>query len=323
MSVKISESRYKDQPAISLESPHITAQFLPAIGAKLCSLVYKPRGFELLAQRPNLHYRVAAYDGDFVAQGECAGLDDMFPTIDKCFYEGQPWHGTPIPDHGEVWSIPWDVAVESGRLHFATYGVRFPYKLEKWLACQDDSTLHADYRVTNLSNFDFDFLWAAHPMFTLEEGANLALPDGVQRIVTVFSTNNSLGGYGDEFAWPLATLPDGSRRDLRQIRPQEVRDTAKYYIKGKMPQGWCALTYPKSNLTLTLSFPVEQVPYLAILSNEGGWQDMYDIFLEPATASFDRPDVARLRNESSTVKARATYEWSLDIALAEGVAPQG
>ena len=106
----ITPSRYKDQPAITLESETIVAQFLPDVGAKLCSLIYKPANLELLLQRPNETYRLAPYDGDYVAQGECSGFDEMFPSIDRSFYEGYPWRGTPIPDHGEVWSLPWTCA---------------------------------------------------------------------------------------------------------------------------------------------------------------------------------------------------------------------
>ena len=316
MTSAIRPSRYKDQPAITLESETIAAQFLPGIGAKMCSLIYKPAGTELLLQRPNETYRLAPYDGDYVAQGECSGFDEMFPSIDRCFYEGYPWRGTPIPDHGEVWSIPWAWDDQDGRLHLVTHGVRFPYRLEKWVSFADDATLHTDYRLTNLSGFDFDFMWASHMMLNLEEGAELALPDGVRKIVTTLSFSGSLGRYGDEFDWPVATLPDGRRRDLRRMQPKAARDVVKYFVKGRMPEGWCALTYPRSGFTLRLGWPAEQVPYLAILPDEGGWQDLYNIFLEPATASFDRLDVARVRGECSTVKAAATYEWHLDMHLA-------
>jgi hypothetical protein len=274
---------------------------------------------ELLVQRPNQNYLLAPYDGDYVAQGECSGLDEMFPSIDRCFYESYPWRGTPIPDHGEVWSIAWNCAVENDRLYFSTYGVRFPYRLDKWVSFQGDNVLHTDYRLTNLSGFDFEFMWAAHPMFILQEGAELRLPAGVQKVVTTLSFTGSLGRYGDEFDWPIARLPDGQTRDLRRLRPKSARDAAKYFVKGRLPEGWCALTYPRSNLTLTLSFPVEKVPYLAVLPNEGGWQDLYNIFLEPATASFDRLDVARLHNEVATVQGHSMYEWYLDIALTNGI----
>jgi hypothetical protein len=39
MNPTIHPSRYKDQPAITLESETITAQFLPGVGAKMCSLI--------------------------------------------------------------------------------------------------------------------------------------------------------------------------------------------------------------------------------------------------------------------------------------------
>ncbi len=308
-------SRYKDQPAITLESESLAAQFLPGSGAKLCSLLYKPAHLELLLQRPNQQYRLAPYDGDYVAQGECSGFDEMFPSIDRCFYEGDPWHGTLIPDHGEVWSIPWTCDEQNGRLHFAVHGVRFPYRLEKWVSFAGSATLHSDYRLTNLSGFDFDFLWAAHMMLNLEEGAELALPGGVRKIMTALNFDDSLGRCGDEFDWPIARLADGRQRDLRRIQPKTARQAAKYFVKGRMPEGWCALTYPRSGCTLRLAWPVEQAPYLAVLADEGGWDGLYSIFLEPATASFDRLDVARLRGECSTVGATSAYEWFLDIGL--------
>jgi hypothetical protein len=317
MTTQITATRFKDQAAVTVESEKIAATFLPSIGANMCSLVYKPAAKELLVRRPADRYKVAAYDGDYVADGECAGFDDMFPSIDKCFYESYPWRGTPIPDHGEVWSLPWEANIHADGIHLATHGVRFPYQLEKQVSFRDEHTLHIAYRLTNLSSFPLDFLWAAHPMFVLEEGACLRLPPGVRKVVTTLSFSGSLGRYGDEFDWPLAVQPDGVCRDLSQIRPKSVRDAAKYYVKGRLPEGWCALTYPQTGLVLQLSFPADSVPYLGILPNEAGWQDLYNIFLEPATASFDRLDVARLRGECSIVGAHAQYAWYLDIAINE------
>ena len=169
MVTTIGNSFYKDQSAVTLETDQIAAQFLPGAGGGLCSFVYRPLGLELLVQRPWEHYRLGPYDGDYVADGECAGMDDMFPTIDRCFYDLYPWRGTPIPDHGEVWSLPWDASIEAETLHLAVYCVRFPYRLEKWISFAGADVLHIAYRLTNLSGFEFHFLWAAHPMFILEE----------------------------------------------------------------------------------------------------------------------------------------------------------
>jgi hypothetical protein len=311
-------SHYKDQPAMTLESPVLRAQFLPHIGSKMCSLIYKPLARELLVQTIGERYRLQPYDGDYVA-GECSGFDEMFPSIDACFYETYPWQGTRIPDHGEVWSLRWEHRLEDQKLYFGTYGVRFPYKLEKWASLASDSILRLDYKLTNLSPFDFDFLWSAHTMINLEEDTELLLPRDVERIVSVFSLNGALGSYGDEFPWSVITQPDGQQRDLTRLRPQSAKNAEKYYVKGKLSAGWCALKYHRSQFALALSFPVETVPYLAILPNEGGWRDLYNIFIEPATATFDRPDIARLHKQVATVKAHSTYRWHLNITLADHV----
>jgi hypothetical protein len=318
LAISIHESQYKDQPAVSLESESLRVQFLPGIGAKMASLVCKPRSFELLVQAPGQQYLVQPFDGDYVS-GECTGFDDMFPTIDLCYYDRFPWQGTKMADHGEVWSLPWHHEVDGERLHFAVYGVRFPYKLEKWVSFRKDTVLRLEYRLTNLSPFDFDFVWAAHMMINLEEGAELVLPDGVKGILGTFSLDGGFGTYGDEYDWPVGTLPDGTRKDFRLLESRSTRVAYKYYVKGRLPEGWCGLKYHRSDFSLALSFPAERVPYLGVLPNEGGWRDYYNIFLEPCTASFDRPDAARYRGEGATVAGRATYEWHLDIALAEGV----
>lgn len=307
-------SHYKDQPAITVESDFISAQFLPSIGSKMCSLVYKPLNRELMVQRPNEKYLLQPYDGDYIA-GECSGFDEMFPSIDACYYESYPWQGAKIPDHGEVWSIKWDHHIQNEQLSMSTYGVRFPYKLDKVVSFTSPQTLHTKYTLTNLSDFDFDFMWAAHTMINLEEGVELVLPSGVKSVNSV-SPDGSVGTYGEEAAWPQFHTADGTLRDLSQLRPPSTNKAEKYFIKGKMPEGWCALRYHQSSFTLALSFPVETVPYLAVLPNEGGWQGIYNIFLEPATATFDRIDFARKRQQCSTVRAHSTYEWHINITLA-------
>ncbi len=191
--------------------------------------------------------------------GECSGFDDMFPTIDECCYPDPPWKGTWVPDHGEVWSLPWECQVEGDRLHLATYGVRFPYRLEKSVRFAEPSTLLIDYRLTNLACFDFDFMWAAHLMLNLEEDCELVLPPGVERVVSRLSFSGALGKYGDEFPWPAFSLPDGTARDLRRIRPRAAQDAEKYFVKGRLTEGWCALRYGQKKIRLTLSFPADRV----------------------------------------------------------------
>ncbi len=314
MLTRITPSRYKDQPAITLATQSVQAQFLPSIGGKLCALTSLDHNFDVLVHRPGDAYRMQQYDGVYV-DGECSGFDDMFPTIDVCHCENAPWQGTRLPDHGEVWSLPWQHSIDGERLRMSVHGVRLPYRLDKTAHFADARTLRIDYTLTNLSPFPFDFLWAAHPMLMLDEDSRLLLPDETRHIATVFSSNGELGGYGDTFDWPMAATPSGQARDLSRMAPRGTGRAAKYYVKGALPEGWCALTYPSRKLMLEMSFPVDKVPYLGVLPNASGWAGLYNIFLEPATASFDRPDAARLRGECSRLPGNAVYTWHLAFSL--------
>jgi hypothetical protein len=304
---KIYESKYKNQDSLVLESEKITAVFLPNRGSKMTSLLYKPKNLELMVQRKNRKYRIENYEGDYL-NGECSGFDEMFPTISECYYTDYPWVGTKIPDHGEVWPLKWEYKIENS-LVMEVAGVRFPYRLRKSVYFSKDNTIKIKYSLLNISNFNFYFLWAAHTMFVLEDDSELILPRGVEKIITVMSKSGRLGKYGDEFSWANPDL------DLSKIRKCSAKDCEKYYIKGKMPEGWCLLRYGQSGVNLKLSFPTNRVPYLGVLTNECGWDNLYNIFLEPCTSSFDRPDIARLRGECSSVKARSKYEWFLDIRI--------
>ena len=312
----IYNSKYKNQNAITLESDVLKAQFIPKIGSKMCSFIYKPLDIELLIQRENKKYKLEPYGGNYL-KGECSGFDEMFPSIDECYYEDYPWEGTKIPDHGEVWSIPWSYKIEDNKLIMEVCGVRFPYKLKKIISIQENNILKIEYKLLNLSNFNFKFMWAAHPMFVLEEDSEIILPNGVKKIITDLSFNGRLGKYGDEYSWPSFIDKEGSKQILNIIRPKSSKSYEKYFIKGKLPQGWCSLKYAKSNMILTISFPVDKVPYLSILSNEGGWDNLYNIFIEPCTASFDRLDVAKLRNEYSSIEANSEFSWYLNLTLSE------
>jgi hypothetical protein len=314
MAYQIYPSRYKDLEAVTIESEGIKAQFLPGAGAKLASLVYKPLNYELLVQRPGEVYLLQPFDGDYVA-GECSGFDDMFPTIDACSYERFPWKGVPLADHGEVWSLLWDLTQEKDCLHFGVNGVRLPYRLEKQVRFDPTGALQIDYELVNPTPFAMDCLWAAHMMINLSEGCELVLPEGVHKVVNRLSFNGSLGGFGDEFDWPVCIGSDGKPRDLRWLRPKSAQDADKYFIKGKMPEGWCRLNYHAEKFSLQVSFPVETVPYLGILTNEMGFQNLYNIFIEPCTGSFDRIDLARLRGENSVVQPHASLHWRLLISI--------
>lgn len=308
----ISLSSYKNKKSIVLESTRMRAEFISDPGGKLASLINKETGYEYLVQRKNAIYRDQPFGGLFV-DAECSGFDDMFPTIDTCKYENDPWKGIEMADHGEVWSLPWKYSVDKLSLHLSVHGVRFPYKLEKTIYFSNENSLRIDYTLTNYSPFDFEFLWAGHLMINIEEGTRLNVPEDCKQAVTVLT--NGQRTFGDINNWPLFKDNNGNTHRADLSGHKDIGRFEKYYFNNRLKDGWCELEYPDDKNKLKVSFPVNSVPYLGILMNEGGWDGLYNIIIEPCTVCYDRPDVAKKYGQVSKIEASGIYRWHIVIMI--------
>jgi galactose mutarotase-like enzyme len=315
MNSRVFHSFYKDINAVTIESDSLRIQFLPEYGGKMASFFSKESCREFLVQAPGSEYKVLRYDGDYVA-AECSGFDDMFPSIDRAGYPAYPWKGIEIPDHGEVCSLKWECEIRDGALYMAVNGVRFPYRFEKWIRFHTENSLNISYKVTNLSSYDMDFIWAAHPMINMDGGGEILLPFKQQEAKLMFSSDTGLGDSGDLILWPETTGIDGSRLDLREATPgDEDGRTYKYYFTEKIPEGLCAFRYKSDGTVLKLSFPPDKVPYLGIWVNEGSFKNYWNVAFEMCTGLYDRPDIAKRYNCNSVLKAKSEYTWFLDFQV--------
>jgi len=312
---KIFQSRYKDINAVTLESAALKVQFIPESGAKMASLVSKKTAKEFLVQGENSEYKTLRYDGNYV-EAECSGFDDMFPSIDRVFYDSYPWKGVEIPDHGEVCALPWDYSIEDDCLRMSVCGIRFPYKLEKQIRFESNNKLNIKYKAVNLSGFDLHFLWAAHAMINVEEGGEIQVPyKGQQNATYVFSRDEGMGKYGHKLTWPETRRRNGRFQKLNFTSPKnEKGNNYKFYFDAEMPEGWCSYKY-KDGPALTMSFPPEKVPYLGIWVNEGSFHGFHNIALEPCTGSYDRPDLAKIHGQNSILRAKGEYTWFLNFQV--------
>lgn len=309
---KFTEGIFRGLKSIMLETDEMSATLLTEIGAKMVSLVNKKTGYEFLWQGTSEMHPKPEYASSYV-EGDLSGMDDMFPTINECFYPSDPWRGIKMPDHGELWSIPWDFEIKENKLHMWTFGVRLPYRFEKWLYFIEQKTLRTDYKVTNLSSFEMDFIWAAHPLFNMEEGTNIEFPGCVKQIINTLDFNNRLGKVGSIHTWPVTTDKNGNKYDVGTILPKDTDVCEKFFALNKLSEGWVRLIYPRSNQQLRLEFPSDRVPYAGIWINQGGLKGQYNVALEPATGSLDDIYVSKMWQDQSRLDARGSYEWYLDI----------
>ena len=310
--MNIQEGTYKDVGAVILENDLLKVTVLPEWGSKTASIIHKPTGYELLWQNPEPAFRKTGY-GDPYPNGDKSGFDEMFPTISRCFYEHPPWEGTEMPDHGEVWSIPWRYSLSKNCLDMRVEGIRFPYTLEKKVALKDNCLRH-DYRVKNNGPAPFAFIWAAHPLFNTCPGMEFRVPEGMDSIITAVP-GNPLGPYGREHPFPECLDMEGNKLDLSHVPGRNEVGYQKYYFAEKVTEGWCELHHPDQDLTIRLSYPKEQVPYLGMWLNVLGWADQYNIAPEPATAPMDRPDASALWGAGCELQTSEDRSWYLELKV--------
>lgn len=310
---KAYEHFYKNVKSLVLENDFIKLIILPT-GGRIVSLENKIKNREFLMQQETREYTFPKYGDTYTDFGPC-GFDDMFPTINECFYESFPWKGHVIPDHGELWGLNWSHFIEKNVIHMSVYGVRLPYLFKKSLHFSSDKEITINYEVTNLSQFDMDFLWTAHPMLTAEEGMELSLPDDCKKAISTLNSSNRIGGFGEELDWPFNTDSSGVKHQLNKIRDKSKKICEKYYFKNRLKEGWIKISYPSDNASINFEFPPGKVPYLGMLVDEGFWKGKFYVIPEPCTAAFDSINNSKLFEKSSVIRGNCSYSWFLKISF--------
>lgn len=294
------------------ETASLSVCVVPELGGKNVSLKNLRTGREWL-WRGGKPLGNPGYGAPFTA-GDGSGWDEMFPGIDPCVYPLAPWQDRRVPDHGEVWSQAWSAKCSGSALSCSVQGAAFPYTLEKTYSFTADDTLRIDYALTNHAEAPFSFLWAAHPLLQTREGMKLRVPADLTAIEVSYSAEGRLGGFGDKQAWPVVQTSAGTV-DLSLMEPNLGKYAEKYYFTGKLAAGWAALSDPATGESVAFAFPVEQVPYLAVWANYGGYGGHYHVALEPATGRMDRLDYAVKQGEAATVGPKGVYRWFLEVKV--------
>lgn len=305
---------YRGVQAIELSGPGISATVLREFGAKIVSIRNCRTGFEHLWQGSDPVHARPEYDSEYI-QGDLSGFDDMFPTINRCPYPTVPWKGIEMPDHGELWTLPWNFAPEGERIHFWTHGVRLPYRFDRWMHIDERSVLCLDYRIENLSPYEMRGIWAAHPLLNIEEGTRIVLPSCVKRIVNTLNLNNRLGKVGRQHDWPKTIDKNGKPYDLSTTLPRDSRVCEKYFNTDPLEEGWAQIVHPRSRESFTFRFPRDRVPYIGVWMNQCGLMNQYNLALEPATGALDDLYASGFWEESGVVRPHGTQEFRLEIEI--------
>lgn len=314
MNHSISESAWHGQAAWALENDALRTVIVPNMGAKIVSLFDKRSGQEWLVGAGERPFAPVPYTADFVAQ-DMSGWDEMFPTITACDYPvpGKK-QGVPLPDHGEVWPLPWTQAPSKiGTLKFCVTGKALPYKLTRTLSYSANDTLHMAYDLENLGQEAMPYIWAAHPQFVCGESAQIILPPEVKEVCNVLPPEWGWGELEARYAWPKTAVIAGKQRQSNITEAASLKQIRKFFTLPDQPVSWAGVIRHQTNDWLRFEWDANLVPYLGIWVDEGVFNASSVMAFEPMTGFYDSLELAWEKKMVKTIAAGETHTWSLAV----------
>jgi hypothetical protein len=270
-----------------LNNDEVELAVVPELGAKMISLrnlrterewMWHPEGGLNLFRNQM---------GDDFSGSPLVGTDECLPTIAPC-----RWQNRALPDHGEVWSLPWNVDKDAFEYGILKTSIRLPispFKLERTIELDGNDVCLA-YQLTNLNSREESFLWAIHPLLRVQEGDQLELPISTRRLLNGAAWVDLIdSGIPSEccakiFAQPIIEGMAGIRNRITGDRLEFI---------------WDALENDSLGLWLT----------------RGGWHGHHHFALEPTNAGADALAVAAESRHCGKVAASSFISWQICLRV--------
>ena len=299
---------------------------LPQFGAKIASIRIADR--ELL-QEPlaPVTRRTHAMGFD---QSDASGWDECLPSVAACHVQNAE-----IPDHGDLWRVEWEKqgpgARDQGLDKNGENGAAvtlvgrcfsLPLELERRMEILETDRgwrLELRYELRNTGNRPVPWSWAAHPLFVVEEGDRIVLPESIHSLRVEGSGGVRLGKSGDNVAWPNAKLAGGGAADLSVVEAADSRIGDKLFAGPlRASENWCVLERPSAGIRIKVKFDALATPYLGLWICYGGWPEgrgpkQVCVAMEPSTAPVD--SLAVTGAWSRAIAPDESFAWPMEVEI--------
>ena len=175
---------------------------LPQFGGKISSIRV---GEQELLQQPLAPLASRTRSMTFDA-GDASGWDECLPSVAGCRVNTESGQAE-IPDHGDLWRVEWEqqasrISIQGvegkpdssitliGKCFSLPLEIKRKLELVQSGKCWD---LKIQYTLSNRSSSAVPWSWAAHPLFSVQEGDRIVLPDSVNTLRLEGSGGERLG----------------------------------------------------------------------------------------------------------------------------------
>ncbi|HEY2082045.1 MAG TPA: hypothetical protein VGI88_04625 [Verrucomicrobiae bacterium] len=270
-----------------LGNQEVEIAVVPALGAKIISVKNLRTGREWMWHPPGELELFHNRPGDNFSRSPLVGVDECLPTIDPCV-----WRGRKLPDHGEVWSAEWSVDEEMWQKGALKTSVRLeisPFDFARTVEL-DENVVRLSYELSNRSTAPEYFLWAMHPLLSLQPGDRLALPAATRALL-------------DGADWVDAidsVVPKGNCSKL---------------LAGPLTEGFSGIHNAKTGEGFDFEWNAAENNGLGLWLTRGGWHGHHHFAIEPTNAGADALTEAVGREWCGIVPGSGSTTWQVRFRI--------
>jgi hypothetical protein len=270
-----------------LKNEEVELAVVAELGAKIISLKNLRTGREWLWHPPEGLKLFRNQLGEAFSHSPLVGTDECLPTITRC-----RWQSRELPDHGEVWSVPWQMDPDLWQDGILKTKVRLqlsPFEFERTIELWENEVC-LDYRLNNASARDEWCIWALHPLLKLEPGDRLEIPPATRALL-------------DGATWVDAVASAVPEKKHAKIFAAPVRE------------GLAAIRNEATGDRLEFAWNPAENAALGLWLTRGGWHGHHHFALEPTNAGHDLLTVAAEQNRCGLVPALDFVTWQIRLRL--------
>lgn len=270
-----------------LQNQNLELSVVPELGAKVISLINRRSGREWMSCPTGGRKLFPNRPGDDFAASTLVGWDECLPTIAPCV-----WKNRQLPDHGEVWSVPWTIdqeAFHQGVLKTSVTLTTSPFRFERSLTLRQNE-IHVNYRLENVGHEAEKFLWAMHPLVPIRPGDSLELTAEAHEAL-------------------------GNRPWINNLEFGTAQSACAKTFATPLQEGRAAIKNRHSGDRLTFLWDTRLNHTLGVWLTRGGWNGHHHLALEPSNGSPDALSAAASQNQCGTIPPKTTLDWQVTIQI--------
>lgn len=268
-----------------LRNEAVELEVVPALGAKIISLRNLVTGYEWMWRPPAGMKLFRNQLGDDFAASTMTGWDECLPTIAPC-----DWKGRKLPDHGEVWSVPWAIkAFDHGELRTSVTLAVSPLHFERTIKLHSNE-IRLDYQLENLSNEPEEFLWAMHPLLPVNDYIQLDLTEETRNLLAREQWIDGLKFSTD--------------------KPSCVKTYA-----GPLREGRASVVNTAARDRLQFEWDTTHNHTLGLWLTRGGWNGYHHLALEPTNGAPDALTDSVQAGRSGLLAPKEKQSWQIKLRV--------